>query len=83
MERPLSAVEGTRVPAISPSDVRRIVLEQSKRAGVGHIGSALSITDIITSLYGGVLNVPAPDDPERDRFILSKGHAVLATCDVE
>ena len=78
MEHQLSSVEASKARAISPSDVRRIVLEQSKRAGVGHIGSALSITDIIASLYSGVLNVPAPDDPERDRFILSKGHAALA-----
>jgi len=78
LEHQLSSVEGSKAPAISASDVRRIVLEQSKRAGVGHIGSALSVADIIASLYSGVLNVPAPDDPERDRFILSKGHAALA-----
>ena len=48
------------------------------RAHVGHIGSALSVTDIIASLYGDVLRICAPDDPDRDRFILSKGHAALA-----
>ncbi len=58
--------------------MRRIVLEQSKRANVGHIGSALSVADILAALYGGVLHVADPDDPERDRFILSKGHAALA-----
>jgi transketolase len=58
--------------------IRRIVLEQSKRAHVGHIGSALSIADILATLYGQVLHVPSPEDPERDRFILSKGHAALA-----
>lgn len=78
MEHQLSSVEGSQTPALSPSAIRRIVLEQSKRAGVGHIGSALSIADIIASLYSGVVNVAAPDDPERDRFILSKGHAALA-----
>jgi transketolase len=78
LERQLSSVEGSKAPAISPYAIRRIVLEQSKRAGVGHIGSALSIADIIASLYSGVVNVPATDDPERDRFILSKGHAALA-----
>lgn len=45
---------------------------------MGHIGSALSIADIIATLYGGTLRVPDPDDAERDRFILSKGHAALA-----
>jgi transketolase len=59
-------------------EIRKIVLEQSKRTHVGHIGSALSIADILACLYGGVLQVKAPADPERDRFILSKGHAALA-----
>src|SRR5581483_6594434 len=58
--------------------VRRIVLEQSKRAGVGHIGSALSVADVVAALYGGGLRVTWPRDPERDRFVLGKGHAVLA-----
>ena len=60
------------------AEIRRIVIEQSKRAGVGHIGSALSVADIVAALYGGVLQVPAPDVPDRDRFVLAKGHAVLA-----
>jgi transketolase len=58
--------------------IRRIIIEQSRRANVGHIGSALSIVDIVAALYGGVLNAAHPNDPERDRFILSKGHASLA-----
>lgn len=63
---------------ISGRQIRRIIIEQSKRANVGHIGSALSIADIIAALYSGVLHIADPDDPERDRFILSKGHAALA-----
>jgi len=49
-------------------------------AGNGHIGGDLSATDILATLYFGVLRVdPArPDDPERDRFILSKGHCAGA-----
>ena len=58
--------------------IRRIILEQSKRAGVGHIGSALSVADIVAALYFGSLDISDPSDPERDRFILSKGHAALA-----
>lgn len=58
--------------------IRRIILEQSKRAQVGHIGSALSIADIIAALYQSILRISTPDDPDRDRFVLSKGHAVLA-----
>jgi transketolase len=63
---------------LSPRRLRRIILDQSKRAHVGHIGSALSVADILAALYGSVLRIPAPDDPDRDRFILSKGHAALA-----
>ena len=58
--------------------IRRIILDQSRRANVGHIGSALSISDIVAALFSGIVRVSAPEDPERDRFILSKGHAVLA-----
>jgi transketolase len=58
--------------------IRLAVLTGSKRAHVGHIGSALSVTEIIAALYGEVLRASSPDDPDRDRFILSKGHAALA-----
>jgi transketolase len=58
--------------------IRRIVLRESKRANVGHIGSALSIADLLAALYGGILEIRTPHDPERDRFILSNGHAALA-----
>jgi len=45
-----------------------------------HIGSALSIVDILSVLYGGILNFDPkkPLNEERDRFILSKGHAGVA-----
>jgi len=64
--------------AVSAVAIRRIILEQSKRANVGHVGSCLSVTDIVAALYGGVLHVDDPGDADRDRFILSKGHAALA-----
>ena len=63
--------------SISGQGIRRHVLEQSKRANVGHIGSALSVADILAALYGGVLR-GRPDDADRDRFVMSKGHAALA-----
>ena len=63
---------------ISPIRIRQLILEMAKRAGVGHIGSALSIADIIAALYGDVLRIVCPDDLNRDRFILSKGHAAMA-----
>ncbi len=66
------------IVAMSGRQVRRIVLEQSFRARIGHIGSALSIADLLAVLYGDVLRASGPRDPQRDRFILSKGHAALA-----
>jgi transketolase N-terminal domain/subunit len=36
------------------------------------------VADIVSALYGDVLRIREPDDPERDRFIMSKGHAALA-----
>jgi transketolase len=59
-------------------EIRRTIVDQSARAGVGHIGSALSIADLVAALYGGVLRIGEAAEPERDRFVLSKGHAVLA-----
>jgi len=57
--------------------LRRHVVRMCNRGGSSHVGSALSMADIIALLYGEVLRVdPArPDWPDRDRFILSKGHA--------
>ena len=43
-----------------------------------HFGSAMSIVDILAVLYFRVMNIDSPDDPARDRFILSKGHAASA-----
>ena len=63
---------------ISSVRIRRLVLEMAKRANVGHIGSALSIVDIIAALYGNVLRVVYPDASNRDRLVLSKGHAAMA-----
>lgn len=60
--------------------IRAQALRMVTRAKASHIGSALSIADIVAVLYGGVLKVDptAPDHPERDRFLLSKGHACVA-----
>src|SRR5882724_6672609 len=58
--------------------MRRIILGHSKRANVGHIGPCLCVVEILSALYSSVLHADSPDDPDRDRFILSKGHAGLA-----
>jgi transketolase len=63
---------------VSGYAIRKIVIERSKQANVGHIGSALSIADIIAVLFDGLLHQPGTVDPLRDRFVLSKGHAALA-----
>ena len=57
--------------------IRRDVLTMTHAAGSGHPGGSLSAVEILATLYCGVLSVdPArPDDPDRDRFLLSKGHA--------
>ena len=61
---------------------RQRVLELGLLAGKNgsHQGSAMSIVDILAVLYGSVLNVTIENarKPERDRFILSKGHAAIA-----
>ena len=57
--------------------LRRDVITMTATAGSGHPGGSLSAADIVTALYFKVLG-HAPEDPqwsERDRFILSKGHA--------
>jgi transketolase len=57
--------------------LRRHIIEMIGRAGSGHPGGSLSAADIVTCLYFNVLrHDPAnPKWPDRDRFILSKGHA--------
>ena len=60
--------------------VRLRDLEMVHRARLGHLGSEFSATDILVTLYLSVLRIdPAcPDAPDRDRFVLSKGHAAAA-----
>ncbi|TGQ72577.1 transketolase [Mesorhizobium sp. M00.F.Ca.ET.186.01.1.1] len=64
---------------LSSRALRKLILEESYRAHVGHIGSALSVVDLLAALYGGgAIRLKSPDDPDRDRFVLGKGHAALA-----
>lgn len=60
--------------------IRRYALEMVCNARASHIGSALSIADIVAVLYSQVLRVEPsqPQMPQRDRLILSKGHACVA-----
>ena len=61
-------------------DMRRLVVGMIGKAGAGHIGGDLSVTDILATLFFSVLKLDpaAPLAPERDRFILSKGHCSAA-----
>lgn len=59
-------------------EIRLDILEMTTKAGSGHPSSSFSATEICTALYFGGILRHRPDDPwwpERDRFIMSKGHA--------
>ena len=61
-------------------DLRQLCLQTTVWAGSGHIGGGMSVMDLLTVLYHKYLNIKV-DDPkweDRDRFILSKGHAAIA-----
>ncbi|NRB58155.1 MAG: transketolase [Salinicola sp.] len=60
--------------------MRKLIIQTIGTAGMGHIGGDLSVTDILGSLYFHVLQYDPeqPHHPERDRFIMSKGHCAVA-----
>ena len=62
------------------NNIRMDILEEVYNAKSGHIGGAFSIADILTVLYFNEMNIDAknPDSPDRDRLVLSKGHASAA-----
>ena len=57
------------------NQVRKNIITEVYHAKAGHPGGSLSAAEIFTYLYMEEMNVdPArPDDPDRDRFVLSKG----------
>lgn len=59
--------------------IRCHIVRTISHAGVGHPGGSLSATDILTTLYFRVMNIDPknPKMPERDRFVLSKGHGAV------
>ena len=65
---------------VTPLSVRKTIVQLAHETGIGHIPSCFSIVEILTVLYNKILRVdPArTDDPSRDYFILSKGHAASA-----
>ena len=72
----------------SPAELRELArrlrissIEMISRAGTSHVGSCLSAAEIMAVLYGAVarLDPKRPDWPDRDRVIVSKGHAAAVT----
>ena len=73
-----------RVPDRDPLDavaarIRTHVVDMCAGPEGGHLGGAFSCAEVLAALYFSVLNVDPrrPDDPDRDRFLLSKGHAAV------
>ena len=62
------------------AEARRLIVRAIHRAQAGHLGGPLSATDLLVALYFDVLRIDPqrPDWPDRDRFILSKGHSSIA-----
>jgi transketolase len=58
------------------ADIRIQTIKAIAVAGFGHIGGSASLADVLGVLYGGVMNIrpKQPDWPDRDWFVLSKGH---------
>src|SRR6185437_11922897 len=77
--RSLRAVPDTLEPLLDRArEIRKDILRMTTEAGSGHPSSSLSAAEVVTALYfGGFLRYDAknPHWPDRDRFILSKGHA--------
>ena len=84
-----AAAQEIRVPASQAEfqqldqivrQIRFKLIEMSHRAQTAHLGGALSCVDILVGLYWTALRIDpgAPDDPDRDRLIFSKGHAISA-----
>ncbi len=74
--------EGRRsIPELTglSAEARRLIVRSVHRAGAGHLGGPLSAADLLISLYFDVLRIDPsqPDSPQRDRFILSKGHSSI------
>lgn len=66
--------------SIIANKVRKLALEGIYNSQSGHPGGSLSIADVLTLLYFEIMNVDPknPKDPDRDRFVLSKGHTAPA-----
>jgi transketolase len=85
LQKPIDDID--RLKQIA-TDVRKHIVTMTTAAGSGHPGGSMSATDLLVCLYFNVMRHDPgnPDWPDRDRFVLSKGHAapalysVLAEC---
>ena len=80
-EAPRSTAQNLEVElAAAAAFVRKHSIASIYHAGSGHPGGAMSCADLLACLFGAELNFwpNAIDDPNRDRFVLSKGHAAPA-----
>ncbi len=59
--------------------IRHSIIDTTFKAGGAHVGGGMSMLDMLVMLYFKYLNVDVnnPDNPDRDRFVLSKGHAAI------
>ena len=66
--------------SVTAAKARLLGLDMVYRAASGHLGGSFSSMDLLTLLYHNVLRVDPknPRDPDRDRFVLSKGHCTPA-----
>ncbi|MCA1567906.1 MAG: transketolase [Acidobacteria bacterium] len=66
--------------AAEAAELRSEIVEALYACGGGHYGGSLSVLDLTLILYRRILQISAdnPRDPQRDRFILSKGHSAMA-----
>lgn len=79
MNGPRSAGTELRSLHRRANNVRRHCIEMAYRTGGSHVGSALSSADLLTVLFDRFLNLaPGLDHPDRDYFVLSKGHGCMA-----
>ncbi len=60
------------------AEIRGMIIDSLVRCGGGHFGGALSVTDILWILYKRILRLDRSAPAQRDRIILSKGHACIA-----
>lgn len=76
----MTAVPTSDTLASVAARIRSHILDLCAGPEGGHLGGGFSCVEVLTALYFSVLNVDPqqPDDPARDRFLLSKGHAAVA-----